>query len=418
MSASPAHSPFDALRERNFRIYLAGGLCTSSGLTLMQAAIAWQVYQITGSALSLGLLGLVRFGPSLAASLVGGAVADRFDRQRIVIITQAGPLICSGTLLITTRSGAVGLPLIYALVLLIAFADAFESPARQALLPLLVSRQRFANAVTLDSSIEQFAAIGGPTVAGLIIAHGGVADAYAVHVVLLVGALVALVLLRPRQEARPRTPVSVVAIAEGVRFVWQRQILLGSMTLDMFAVIFAGATALLPIYAETILRVGASGYGLLASSQAVGALLMSIVLVFLPPVQRTGRTLLFSVAAFGLATIAFGFSRSFPLSLAAYALTGSADQVSMVMRHTTIQLATPDELRGRVSSVAALFINASNQVGVMESGVVAALSTATIAVVSGGAGCVLIAGWIAARMPELRGYRIDQDSGLRTQDSE
>lgn len=372
----------------------------------MQAAIAWQVYQITGSALSLGLLGLVRFGPSLAASLIGGAVADRFDRQRIVVITQAGPLICSATLLVTTRSGTVGLPLIYGLVLLIALADAFESPARQALLPLLVSRPRFANAVTLDSTIEQLATIAGPTVAGLIIATGGVADAYAVHVVLLIGALIALLLLRPRYESRTRTPVSIAAIAEGVRFVWQRQILLGSMTLDMFAVIFAGATALLPIYAEKILHVGATGYGLLASSQAAGALLMSVVLVFLPPVQRTGRALLFSVAGFGAATIVFGFSRSFPLSLAAYALTGSADQVSMVMRHTTIQLATPDELRGRVSSVSSLFISASNQIGVLESGVVAALATATIAVVTGGAGCVLVVGWIAARMPELRHYRI------------
>jgi MFS family permease len=200
--------------------------------------------------------------------------------------------------------------------------------------------------------------------------------------------------------------VTVAAIREGVSFVRHHQVLLGAMTLDMFGVIFGGATALLPIYAEKILKVGGTGYGLLTSAQAIGAPVVAVVLVALPPVRRTGRALLYAVAGFGLFTMLFGISRSFPLSLVAYGLTGCCDQVSVIMRQTTIQLATPDALRGRVSSVSGLFIGASNQIGAVESGFVAAITSATFSVVSGGAACLAVVGAIAAGMPELRRYRI------------
>ncbi|MGH2587759.1 MAG: MFS transporter, partial [Dehalococcoidia bacterium] len=247
-----------------------------------------------------------------------------------------------------------------------------------------------------------------PALAGLAIARGGVGGAYVAYAGLIVIAIGTLLVLRPRAPEGERRRVSLAAIAEGVRFVRQRQVLLGAMALDMFAVLFGGAVAMLPIYAEEILKVGPRGYGLLTSSQAVGAFVTSVLLVALPPVQRTGRALLFAVAAYGLATAVFGLSRSFALSLVAYGLTGAADQVSVVMRHTTIQLATPDELRGRVSSVSMVFIGASNQLGAVESGLVAAVTSATFAVVSGGVGCVAVVGAIAAKMPELRRYRITQ----------
>jgi MFS family permease len=375
-------------------------------MTLLQAAIAWQVYEISGSALQLGLLGLVRFVPSLGLSLVGGAVADSYDRRRIVMVAQLVPLGCSAALLAATVSDAISLWLIYGLVLLVALAAAFENPARQALLPLLVTRESFPNAITVNSTVQSLGFVTGPTLAGGTIALSGSEGAYGVHLALIAGSLISLAFLRPREPEGVRRAVSVAAIKEGVQFVRQRQVLLGAMTLDMFAVIFGGATALLPIYASDILDVGAAGYGMLAASLEVGALLMSVVLVVARPIRQTGRALLMGVAVFGLATMAFGISRSFPLSLALYMLIGMADQLSVVMRQTTIQLATPDELRGRVSSVNMVFIGASNQLGAVESGFVAAVTSATFAVVSGGAGCLAVVGLIAAKMPDLRRYRI------------
>jgi MFS family permease len=325
----------------------------------------------------------------------------------IVFFSQLVPLGCSLTLLLATRADVVGLPLIYGLVLLIALSNAFENPARQALLPSIVSKETFQNAITVNSTIQSLAFVTGPALAGLAIAVASVSGAYTIHVGLLGLSVVSLLLLRPRPVEVQGRAVSIEAIKEGVAFVWHRQALLGCMTLDMFAVIFGGASALLPIYATNILKVGPRGYGLLTASLEFGALLMSIALVALPQVQRTGRALIFAVAAFGLGTIAFGLSRSFALSLAAYMFVGMADQVSVVMRNTTVQLATPDELRGRVTSVNMLFIGASNQLGAVESGFVAALTTATFAVVSGGIGCLAVLGAVAARMPELRSYRVD-----------
>lgn len=357
--------------------------------------------------MQLGLLGVVRFLPALGMSLIGGAVADTYDRRKVLILAQLAPLACSGVLLAATSGGWAGLPLIYCLVLVLALASVFENPARQALLPLVVPRETFVNAVAVNTTVQQLAFVAGPALGGLLIARVGVGGAYAVHLGLVASAMAMLLFLRPRRAEGERRSVSIAAIMEGVRFVRRRQVLLGAMALDMFAVIFGGAVAMLPIYAEEILKVGPRGYGLLTSSQAIGAFAMSVLLVALPPVRHTGRALLLAVAAFGVATIIFGLSRSFPLSLLAYGLTGAADQVSVVMRHSTIQLATPDELRGRVSSVSMVFIGASNQLGMVESGFVAALTNATFAVVSGGAGCLAVVGLIAAKLPELRRYQIE-----------
>ncbi len=403
---APVHDPLAVFRQPNFTLFAVGRFTSATGQRLMDAAIAWQVFQISGNALDLGLIGLVRFAPSLGLGLVGGAVADRYDRKRILLLTQLAPLIGAIVLFTATRAGSVNLPLIYGVVLLSAIAGAFEQPARQSLLPSLVAKETFPQALTVTSTVQSLAFVTGPALGGFAIAVISISGAYAIQLGLIAVSLGAVLFLHPAPIVGPRRAVSIGAIKEGIQFVFHRQALLGAMTLDMFAVVFGGATALLPIYATEILKVGSAGYGILSGSLEAGALVMAAILIFAPPIRNTGRTLILAVAAFGVATIIFGFSRSFPLSLVAYMLVGMADEVSVVMRQTTIQLSTPDELRGRVTSVNFLFIGASNQVGAMESGFVAAATSATFAVVSGGIGCLAVVGAVWAKMPELRRYRV------------
>ncbi len=376
-------------------------------MTMMRAAIAWHVFDLSHSAFHLGLIGLVQFLPALGLMLVGGAVADTYDRRKVMMLAQIVPLGCAAVLFVAAQRGAATLPLLYTVILLVAIAAAFDNPSRAALLPMLVSREFFPRAVTISSTNQALAFVTGPAAGGLVIASAGVGAVYAVYAALLAGSLAALLFIHPRPQDGERRAVSLHAIREGLAFVRRRQVVLGCMTLDMFAVIFGGATALLPIYANEILHVGARGYGLLTSSLELGALLTSLVLMTLPPIRHAGRALLVAVGLYGLATIVFGLSRSFPLSVIAYMAAGVADQVSVVMRSTAIQLSTPDELRGRVSAVNFLFIGASNQLGATESGFVAALTSAPFAVVSGGIGCLIVLAIVAARMPELRRYRVD-----------
>ena len=404
----PHDDSLSALRYPGLLLFVSSRFLSGAAMTMFYASVAWQVFEISGSAFQLGLLGLVRFVPQALLSLLGGAVADSHDRRRIVLLTQSVPLACASALWIATERGATSLPLIYTLITLIAVAGAFENPARSALLPMLVPRAVFPRAVTIHSVVQALAFATGPAVGGLVIAAGGVGASYALNAMLAAGGLSTMVFVRPRRSTEPRRDVSLMAIREGLSFVWRRQAVLGAMTLDMFAVIFGGAQALLPLYADQILKVGPRGYGLLTSSLELGALLMALFLVARPPIQRTGRALLIAVGVYGLATVAFGLSRSFPLSVAAYMAVGMADQISVVTRHTLIQLATPDSLRGRVSSVNMVFIGASNQLGAVEAGFVAALTSATFAVVSGGIGCLAILGLVAWKLPELRSYRSDE----------
>ena len=404
------HDPFVALRQRHFLLYALGRLGSGTGAMLLVAAIAWQVYDISGSAWQLGMIGLVRFIPSLGLGLVGGAVADAFDRRRITMAAQGVVLGAGAVLLGATLAGSESLPLIYAVAFVVSVAAAFEAPARGALLPSVVTPAAFPNAIVVSGTAQQLGFVTGPAIAGAMIALSGPGLAYGVYCGLLGGSLVALAALRPRKMDVAKRAVGVTAIRQGISFVWHRHVLLGAMTLDMFAVIFGGATALLPIYAHDILDVGPVGYGLLYGSLDLGALLMSVSLVVRPPIQRAGRALLVAVFLFGVGTIVFGLSRSFPLSLAACMFIGMADQVSVVMRQTTVQINTPDDLRGRVTSVNMLFIGASNQLGAVESGFVAAITSATFAVVSGGAGCLAVLAVVAAKLPELGRYRVGQET--------
>jgi len=373
---------------------------------MLQAVVAWQVYTLTGSALDLGLIGLVRFAPNLALSLVSGAVVDAYDRRAVLTAAQAITLL--GTLLMLTGLAThnVSIGSVYAFVFALGVAAAFENPARQVLLPATVPRSLFSRAIVVNSTLQSFASVTGPALGGVLIAWQGIPFAYAVHAALMLVAIAALLRLNiPPAKGKGRAGVHLGAIREGLVFVWSRPVMLGAMTLDMFAVIFGGAKALLPIYAVDILHSDASGYGVLSASLEVGALLMAVALVALPMPSNTGRTLLASVAAFGVATVLFGASTSLALSVLAYAAVGAADQVSMVMRQNAIQLATPDELRGRVTAVNSVFVNASNQLGAVESGIVAAATNAVFAVVSGGLACIGLVTYIAWRLPELRRYR-------------
>lgn len=401
LETAPKHEPLAALRQRNFQLYSASRIFSTLGNQMLQAILAWQVYDITGSPLSLGLLGLARFFPALAMSMVGGTVADTYDRRNIMLVAQIAPLACAITLAIATSGGWVSEELIFGLVVLIGLASAFEAPARTAFLPSIVRPETFANAVTVNNIFQKLGSVTGPAAGGLIIAGLGIATAYSVYCASWAISVVPLLMLSYRPIAGRRQRISIQAIKEGVTFVRTNQVLLGAMSLDMFAVIFGGAAALLPIYATDILHGGATAFGLLTASLQVGAFLMSFVLVALPPVRRTGRALVYSVGAFGVVTMAFGLSHNLYLSLLLYGLIGAADQVSVVMRQTTIQMATPDELRGRVSSVHQVFVQASSQIGAIESGFVAAITTATFAVVSGGAGAVAVAALVGWRLPLL-----------------
>jgi hypothetical protein len=300
----------------------------------------------------------------------------------------------------------VTLPVLYAAVAGSAAAGAFEAPSRSALLPSLVDREFFPRAVTIASTNQALAFASGPALGGLMIGYAGIGAAYLVYVALIAIAFTGVLSLRAGGSAGNPRAVTLSAIAEGLRYVWRQPVILGCMSLDMFAVIFGGATALLPIYARDILQAGPRGYGLLTSSFELGALLMSVLLMVRGPARAAGRALLAAVVTFGLATIVFGVSRAFPLSLAAYMVAGMADQVSVVMRATAIQLTTPDALRGRVSAVNMIFIGASNQLGAAESGFVAHLTSPEFAVVSGGVLCLVVVAWIAWKLPELREYRV------------
>lgn len=392
---------------RDFYLYLVGRFASGTALTMLRSVVGWHIYSISHSAFHLGLVGVVQFLPALALTLVSGAVADTYDRRRIMNAAQLVAASAAGMLFWLTKTESLQLWALYTSVVIISSAWAFEGPARAALLPQIVGPERFQRAVTLASTNQALAFVSGPAVGGMLIAGYGIVSAYAGFLALIAIAFVTVLGLRIAPQTQgPRRKVSIAAIQEGITFVWSRPVVLGCMALDMFAVIFGGATALLPIYAKEILHVGARGYGWLTSALEIGALSMALLLMVLPPIRSAGRTLLTAVAAYGVATIVFGLSRTFPLSLAAYIAAGAADQVSVVLRSTAIQLSTPDALRGRVSSVNLLFIGASNQLGAAESGFVAAATSAPFAVVSGGIACLLVVLIVALRMPELRNYEL------------
>ena len=387
--------------------YLVSRASAGVGGTMVRSAISWHLYTLTGSAFDLGFIGLVQFVPALLLSLPAGLVSDRYERRRIVQLAQALTLIATAALSVRAFMGSADTPrLLFVTIAIIASAASFSNPARSALLPMLVSREDFPRAVTTASTIQALSFALGPALTGIVVASASIAWAYLGAAVFVGGSIGSLMFLTTRLPAARQGAISFSAMLEGLHHVRADPVVLGAMSLDLFAVILGGATALLPVFAHDVLAVGASGFGVLSASLEIGALTTAVIMLFVPPIRRVGRALLLTVACYGAATIAFGASSWFPLSIVAYAAAGMADQVSVVLRQTTIQLQTPDHLRGRVSAVSSIFIGASNQLSAVESGFLAAATSAPFAVVSGGIGVLVVVAVVAYTLPALRRYEL------------
>ena len=397
------HDPYAALRFRDFRLVLAGRFIATLGELMISVAIGWELYQRTGSALALGLVGLTLVIPVFLFSLPAGHVADNYNRQRIVIFSQALLLVASLALAaLSWTQGA--LSLIYAALFLIGVGSAFSSPAASTLIPQTVPPEMFENAATWSSSIWQLAAVIGPALGGVVIAlTGGATLVYLLDACASVIYITLMLLIQSRPAAPPaKRETTLRSLADGLRFLGSSQVLLAAITLDMFAVLLGGATTLLPIFAKDILHVGPVGLGWLRAAPSVGAVLMALTIAHTPPFKRAGRVLLWAVVVFGVATIVFGLSRNFYLSLAALLVLGAADNISVVIRHSLLLLRTPDAMRGRIAAVNGIFISASNELGGFESGLVAWLFTPVVSVVLGGVGTILVVLAVAYFAPEMR----------------
>ncbi len=392
----------DVLALRGFRLFLLARLLSSLAQQIATVAVGWLVYDISGDPLQLGLVGLAQFVPALILTLPGGHLADHADRRLILMGATGLTTLAMGGLLFLTVSGNPGLHAIFAVMAVLGAVRAFWAPAGQSMTAMLVDRHLLSRAVALNSTVWQVSVIAGPALGGLLYALGPAA-VFGTSALLLAGACVAVFLLAPMP---PRERSERAHILDGIRFVRSRPEILGSISLDLFAVLLGGATALLPIYARDILMTGPLGLGLLRSAPAVGAALSAALLAYRPPERHAGHKLLAAVGIFGAATVVFGLSTSFPLSLAALAVLGAADMVSVVLRQTLVQTSTPDDMRGRVSAVNLVFITASNELGEFESGVAAALLGTVPAVVAGGVGCLVVAGLWAWRFPALRNFEL------------
>lgn len=360
---------------------------------MQYVAINWHVYLLTKSALALGTVGLVRVVPIILCSLVGGVVADALDRKRLMYVTQTVMLVSAGVLAAVTWFGLQSVWPIYVLTSLAAAATAFDNPARQALMPMLVPAEEFPNAVSLWLIVFHLSTVAGPALAGLLLGLYNPALVYAVNAVSFLAVIIALLSMRARGRAvetdSEASRVSLGALVEGLRFVWRTPIIVQTMTLDFVATFFASATALLPIFAAEILHVGAQGLGILAAAPAVGSVLTGLVMARLGVLRRQGAIVIAAVGVYGVATIAFGLSRVFWFSLLMLAVTGAADTVSTVLRQTIRQLVTPNHLRGRMTSVNMVFFMGGPQLGELEAGAMAALVGAPLSVVTGGIGCLI-----------------------------
>jgi MFS family permease len=405
---------FVALRNRNFRLLWIGLLFSFTGSFMQAAAILWHVSLLVSpdhKGLALGLVGLVRVVPIVLFSMISGVVADAWNRRRLMLMTQTAAACVAITLAVLTSRGLSAVWVLYALAALGSSVGAFDLPARQALLPTLVPREHLPNAISLNTIMVQAASIAGPGLGGVLIGSAGLTWVYVLNAVSFGCVIAALLLMRdvpdhPASRDNPRDAVSLRAAIEGLRFVFESPLIRSTMLLDFFATFFSSAVALLPIYAQDILFVGPQGYGWLYAAPAAGAVVMSAAMVFLTDrIVRRGPVLLWAVAAYGVATVAFGLSRSFWLSFACLALTGVADTVSMVIRSVVRQLETPDRLRGRMTGINMVFFMGGPQLGELEAGSVAQWLGATFSVVSGGVGCLVVTAWVAATTPQLRAYR-------------
>lgn len=386
---------FGLFQLGRFFIVLAG--------EMLSVAVGWQIYEITKRPLDLGLVGLAQFLPIVLLFLVSGHVADRFDRRRVLLACYCASAFCAGSLLFLTLRGIRHIYPIYVVLVLLGVARCFNGPVSRSLLPQMVPEKDFVNAVAWASSIYQCAIVLGPSLGGVVYAIcRGPAAVYTLVMCAAVAAALSTTQIRVQSVTRAPEPLNWKTTLAGLHYIWREKLILGSISLDLFAVLLGGAVALLPVYAREILATGPWGLGILRSAPAAGAACMAIFIAHKPLGQRAGSTMLWCVAGFGVATILFGLSRSLALSLVALFLVGATDMVSVIVRQMLIQVGTPDEMRGRVNAVDMIFIGASNELGQFESGLTAQWFGAVPAVVLGGLGTLVVTGLWAWSFPELR----------------
>ncbi|MEN3292691.1 MAG: hypothetical protein V7642_1944, partial [Burkholderiales bacterium] len=388
------------LRHRDFARYLAARILSTLAVQMQSVAIGWQVYELTGNVFDLGLIGLAQFAPFFFLILIAGHAADRYNRRSIVTLCFGLQLLCGVLLLAFTLSGMKAVWPVYAVLVLFGSARAFMMPASQAMLVNLVPAESFSKAVALNSSSSHMAIIAGPILGGLLYLAGP-KTVYAVVAILLVLSVILMSTMRAIPQATRREPATWHTVLEGLRFVWSKPVVLGAISLDLFAVLFGGATALLPAYASDVLHAGPTALGLLRTAPGVGAALTSVALAFWPISRGVGRWMFGGVAVFGLGTIVLGLSSSLPVALAALLLMGAGDMVSVYIRHILVQYETPDAIRGRVSAVNSVFIGASNEMGEFESGVTAGWFGLVRALLFGGVATLAVTVIWAWRFPVL-----------------
>jgi MFS family permease len=393
---------YSAFRYRDYRLLLTGLFLSNFGMQMLSVAVSWDLYLQTRSALVLGNVGLVQVAPFILFALIAGHVADRYDRRRTMMLTQLLFLAASITLTLGSHSVAI----IYACLFVTAFGRAFQWPARQALLPHVVTAETLSNAITWNSSVQEISSVSGPAVAGILLATAGSRSVYFIQTACACLTLLCFMGLRYRSKPVVDAPAPTAkSLLEGMHFVRDNKLILAAISLDLFAVLFGGATALLPIYAADILHAGASGLGWLRAAPSVGSVTMALVMAHSPKIRSAGKVLLWAVAGFGAATIVFGVSRWLPLSLAMLVFVGAFDNISVVLRQSLIQTRTPDYVRGRVLAFSSIFVSSSNQFGAVESGWTAAWFGTVPSVAGGGMATILVVGVCAALSAPLRKWR-------------
>ncbi len=402
-----------SLYHRRFRLLWLGLLISIAGSQMQLWALLWHIRTLSDQPIALGAIGLARIVPVIVFSLVGGALADVLNRRKILFITQTGMALVALVLGWLTLTGRLDLWHIYLLTALQAVCQAFDNPARQALTPNLVPIQDLPNAFSLNSIANQVGSIAGPAISGFIIAAGGLPYVYIINAISFMAVIVALFMMGSveQQKSTPANGKSVVSfssISEGVRFIQQQPLIFSTMTLDFFATFFASANTLMPIIAVDVLHVGAVAYGWLSAAQAIGAMIAALVISQMHAIRRQGPVFLSAVVVFGLATVLFGATRLFAIAMLALIIVGAADTVSTIIRNTIRQLATPDHLRGRMTSVNQIFFLGGPQLGEVEAGLVGQLLGAPFAIISGGVGSILAVVWIARRWPQVRKYNGDE----------
>jgi len=401
---SPPAARFIALRSRDFRLLLAGQAISLTGSQMQQVAVVWQLYLLSGSPLALGMLGFFRIVPIIVFALGGGVVADALDRRRLMLFTQTALAMVSVALAVLAHAQRTTPAAIYALAFVAGAATAFDNPARQALVPRLVDREQLPNALSLYATVWQVATIAGPALGGALLAWSGPTAIYLLDVLSFGAVIAALLAMKHRHVGLGKSQISAKAALDGLRFIRRTPLIWSTMLLDFAATFFAGSMLLLPIFADQLLHVGPRGLGFLYAAQPAGAALTGAALSTFPLPRRQGAAMLWAVALYGAAIAVFGMSPWFWLSFLMLAFSGAADTVSMVIRQTIRQTLTPDELRGRMSSVNMIFFMGGPQLGEVEAGVVARLLGVRVAVGSGGLLCAAMAAAVALLVPALRRY--------------